>query len=150
MTGEEAFEIAAATAAISGLAALLILCLIAIIGVWRLFRLASDASAATMRASIGVEEIARRLTDQAAQPASNAAEDQLAELRRQAEALLEQQHQLQEATSNLVESGVAGSSDRVALDDLQAVVGRLDATVGEMAASLANLMQRLEQQGEGQ
>ena len=150
MTGEEAFEIAAATAAISGLAALLVLCLIAIIGVWRLFRLASDASTATMRASIGIEEIARRLADQAAQSGANAAEVQLAELHRQAEALMEQQSQLQETTRNLVESGVAGSSDRVALDDLQSVVARLDATVGEMAASLANLMQRLEQQQERQ
>ena len=93
MTGEEAFEVAAAVAAISGLAALLVMSFIAVAGVWRLFREASEASVATTRLAVSLEDVARRLAGQQPQPqaAPEAEEDQFAPLRRQAETLLEQQ-----------------------------------------------------------
>ena len=155
MTGEEAFEIAAAVTAISGLALLLIVCLLAIVGVWKLFRQASEASLASTRMSLSVEELARRLGGQA-MPAGPAPEgrpalegDQFAQLRQQAEALLEQQRRLQEMARDLIDTeAMEPGPAAAAVDDLEAAVNRLDATVGQMATSLANLIQSLERQQE--
>ena len=145
MTGEQAFEVAAAVAAISGLAALLVMSLIAVAGVWRLFREASEASVATMRLAVSLEEVARRLSGQQPQAGSKAEEDQFAPLRRQAETLLEQQGRLHEMARDLLDTdALEVTPNSAAVEDLQATVNRLDVTVGQMATSLANVIQQLE------
>lgn len=144
MTGEEAFQIAAAVAAISGLAALLALCLLAILGVWRLFERADEVSQASTRALVSIEDLTRRIAAvESLAPAESA--DQFAQLRQQAETLLEQQRRLQDLASSLLETGeLEGAAPAAMLEDLEQAVRRLDATVGQMAASLANLIQLLE------
>ena len=150
MTGQEAFEFAAAIAGVViGLLAILILSIMAVIGTWRLFRLAGDASLASARVALSTEELARRLAGQPAQTAATAGEDQFAQLRQQSEALLEQQRQLQEMARNLLDTEVLESGQAPAVDELVSAVSRLDATVGQMAASLANLIQLVERPPEG-
>lgn len=151
MTGEETFEFAAAIAGVSiGLASALILVTLSIIGMWRLFRHASDASQATTRAALGMEQLARRLAAQPGPVAPAAEGDGFAELRQQAEDLIERQRRMQEMARNLLDTAaLEGAPAPAALDDLETAVGRLDATVGQMAASLANLIQLLERQQEG-
>ena len=145
MAGEDAFEIAAAVSAVSGLAALLILSLVAILGTWRLSRQASENAVATARAVVAVEDLARRLTAPPGHAGSG--DGQLAEVRQQLAALAEQQRQLQETARHLFETaGLQGTPAIPEIDDLEAMVSRLDTTVGQMAASLANLIQLLEQQ----
>ena len=142
MAGEDAFEIAAAVTAISGLAALLILSLVTILGAWRLARQASENAVATARAVVAVEDLARRLTAPSG-PSGDAG--QLADVRQQLAGLAEQQRQLQEMARHLFETAaLPGTPVIPELDDLQAMVSRLDTTVGQMAASLANLIQLLE------
>ena len=150
MTGQEAFEFAAAIAGVViGLLAILILSIMAVIGTWRLFRLAGDASLASARVALSTEELARRLAGQPAQTAATAGEDQFAQLRQQSEALLEQQRQLQEMARNLLDTEVLESDQAPAVDELVSAVSRLDTTVGQMAASLANLIQLVERPPEG-
>ncbi len=146
MSGEETFQFAAAIAGVSiGLAAALILSILAVVGAWRLFRDASRASAEASRASLAVEELAKRI----GAPASSYAESgQLGQLRHQAETLIDQQARLQDMARNLLDaSAMSGGAPSGAFDDLNSAVGRLDATVGQMAAALANLIQLLERQG---
>lgn len=151
MTGNEAFEVAAAVAAVFGLGALLALAVLAIVGAWKLFRRASDASLASTRAALSIEELARRLASQPASTPTDADSSQFAELRQQAEAMIEQQRRLQEMANNLFDTeALEGGPGHGALDDLETTVSRLDTTVGEMAATLANLIQSLERQQEGQ
>ena len=140
MTGEETFEFAAAIAGVSiGLAAALLLSLLAVVGSWRFFRHASDASEAARRASVTVEELARRL--------SGAESSQLAELRQQAQALMGEQAQLNDMTRRLLDTiAVEGAAPAAPADELEGAVTRLDATVGQMATSLANLIHLLERQ----
>ena len=150
MTGEETFEFAAAIAGVSiGLAAALVLVVLTVVGTWRLFRHASDASQATTRAALGMEELARRLAAQPA-PAPSAGEgNRWAELRQQAADLIDRQRRLQEMARNLLDTAsLEGGATPATIDDLEAAVGRLDTTVGEMATSLANLIQLLERQQE--
>ena len=146
MTGQEIFELSAAIAGVCiGLAALMIFSLVAIIGAWQVFRRAGASSEAATRTALGVEELARDLVAQmAAQPRADAA--QMGELRREAEALLEQERRLYERARELVESNALEGPSAAALSDLELAIGRLDATVGQMAASLANLAQLWEQQ----
>lgn len=147
MTGEEAFQVAAAVAAISGLAALLVMSLIAVVGVWRLFREASEASVATTRLVVSLEDVARRLAGQEtrAPVETRPEEDQFAPLRQQAEILLEQQTRLQEMARELLDvESLEAAPNAAAVEDLQAAVSRLDVTVGQMATSLANVIQQLE------
>lgn len=152
MTGQETFEFAAAVAGVSiGLAAILLLSAFAVIGTWRLFQHASGASLASARAALSVEELARRLASQPEAPPPATEGDQFAELRQQAETLVEEQRRLQEMARNLLDAAaVEGGPAPIALDDLESAVGRLDTTVGQMAASLANLIQLLERQQERQ
>ena len=149
MDGQETFEFAAAIVAISiGLAASFMLSLMAIIGSWRLFHHASAASAASIRAAQSIEELARRMVIQT-EPAQSAERGEFSDLRRQAEAMIEQQTRLQEMARNLFDSAALdGSPAHDDHDELASAVGRLDTTVGEMAASLANLIQLLERQQE--
>jgi hypothetical protein len=140
VTGQETFELAAAIAGVCiGLAALMIFSLVAIFGAWQVFRRASEASTAATKASQGAEELARHLAFQAAAPPRSES-GQLAELRQEAAALLDKLREL--AESGALEGGPSAG----ALTQLEAAVGRLDATVGQMAASLANLVQLWEQQ----
>ena len=147
MTGEETFEFAAAIAGVSiGLTAVLFLAVLAVIGTWRLFRHASDASLAAGRAALTVEELARRLASQPA-PASEGGE-QFAELRQRTETLINQQHDLQEMARGLLDVAAVEGGPPLALDELDSTVNRLEATVGQMATSLANLIRLLERQQE--
>ena len=147
MTGEETFQFAAAIAGVSiGLAASFVLACFAVIGTWRLFRHTSDASQATSRAALSIEELARRL---AAQPAATPSSEsnRFAELRQEAEELIERQRRMQEMARNLLDSAALGEGPGgAALEDLEGAIGRMDATVGQMATSLANLIQLLERQ----
>ena len=149
MDGQETFEFAAAIAAISiGLAASFMLSLMAIIGSWRLFHHASAASTASTRAAQSIEELARRMVIQM-EPGQSAEQGEFSDLRRQAEAMIEQQTRLQEMARNLFDTAALdGSPAHDDHDELTSAVGRLDTTVGEMAASLANLIQLLERQQE--
>jgi hypothetical protein len=143
LTGEQAFEVAAAVAAVSGLAALLALCLVAILGVWRLFARADDVSLASTRALVSIEDLTRRIAAVENMPLEGG--DQFAQLRQQAEVLLDQQRRLQELAGSLLETGDAeGGAPALLLEDLEHAVHRLDTTVGQMAASLANVIQLLE------
>jgi hypothetical protein len=138
VTGQETFELAAAIAGVCiGLAALIIFSLVAIFGTWQVFRRASDASTAATKASQGAEELARHLAFQASgQPRSESG--QIVELRQEAAALLDKLREL-------VESGaLEGGPSAAALSQLAVDVGRLQATVGQMAAGLANLDSRFQ------
>jgi hypothetical protein len=150
VTGEEAFEVAAAVAAISGLAALLILCLVAIVGAWRLLRLTSEASVASTRATLGIEELARNLAGRAAAGVASTAapsdRGDIEALRQQVGALIEEQRRLEESTRDLLDAAaLSGETSPVAFEALETTVNRLENTVGQMAASLANLIQVLDQ-----
>lgn len=148
MTGEETFQFAAAIAGVSiGLAAALILAVLAIIGTWRLFRHASEASLASTRATLAMEELARRLSLAEAGAPAAAAPSNLVDLRQQAEELLTRQQHLQEMARNLLDTAaVEGGQSPVALEEIEGAVSRLEGTVGQMAAALANLVQQLERQ----
>jgi hypothetical protein len=149
VSSHETFEFAAAIAGVSiGLAAVLILSILAIIGSWQLFRRANEAASAATRAALSTEDLVRRLT---AQPGVGAGEGQFGELRRQSEALVDQQRRLQDMARNLLDNmAIEGSAAApAAIQDLEGAIGRLDATVGQMAASLANLIQQLERQQRG-
>jgi len=144
VSGQDSFEIASAVAAIFGLAAALVLALGAMVFTWLLFRRASDASLATTRVAVSLEDLVRLQPGH--QPFGQGGADggQFADLRDQAETLVEQQRHLQEMARNLLDASVAEGASPAAMDELEATVTRLDATVGQMAASLANLIQLLE------
>jgi hypothetical protein len=145
VTADETFQFAAAVAGVSiGLAAVLMLAILGSFGMWRVFRLAGEAAMASARAAVSVEELARRVSMQS--PAAPVADIGLVgDLRRQTETLVEEQRNLQEMAKTLFETA-AGQSPALAYDDLASSITRLDATVGQMAASLANLIQLLEQE----
>ena len=148
MTGQETFELAAAIAGVCiGLAAISLFSLVAIIGSWQVFRRAGEASMAATRAAQGVEELARHLSFQASAGQPRVESGQLAELRHEAATLLDQERRLQETARELSESGaLQGGPTVAALTDLEDAVAKLDVTVGQMAATLANLVQLSEQQ----
>jgi hypothetical protein len=152
VTGEETFEFAAAIAGVVvGLSAVVLLAIVGVVGVWQLFRRASDASLAATRAALGAEELARHVATQLmAQPRQAASNGGgLADLRQQAEALLQDQRELHEMFRNLSEEEAGVVPDQAALRDIETAIARLDATVGQMAASLANLIQYLEREQRG-
>ena len=119
--------------------------LVAVVGMWRLFRHTSDTSIATARAVVALEDLARRMASPG--PTGQHAVDPTVTDARQLAALIEQQRQLQDMARNLLDT-VALSATPVPpeLDDLEVTVNRLDTTVGQMAASLANLIQILERE----
>ena len=146
MTGQETFELAAAIAGVSiGLAAISLFSLVAIIGSWQVFRRTGEAAATATRAAQGVEELARHLSFQASsQPRGDAG--QVADLRHEASTLLDQERRLRDMARELVESGtLQGGPALAALTDLEEAVAKLDVTIGQMAATLANLVQNWEQ-----
>jgi hypothetical protein len=142
------WEFAAAVAAVTmGLGGVLLFTLIGTIGSWRVYRLASQSANEAIRANIAMQDLARHLASRplAAPPALDLqhATDELADLRRQADALFDQQSRLQEAVRNLVEARVLGSNGgEKHLEDLEAAVRRLEDNLGRVAAAVANLTQR--------
>jgi hypothetical protein len=145
--GEEAFEIAAAVAAIGGLAVLLLVGLMGAIFVWRLFRQASQHELASTRAVLAIEDLSRRLANQAyAQSSERTEAGGIADLRRQAESLLQQQQKLQETARELMEPDADALAAGASISELESAVARLDSTVGDMAASLANLIHIMERE----
>ena len=146
VTADETFQFAAAVAGVSiGLAAVLMLAILGSFGMWRVFRLAGEAAMASARAAVSVEELARRVSMQQPPAAPVADIGFVGDLRRQTETLVEEQRDLQEMAKTLLETA-AEQSPAFAYDDLASSIARLDATVGQMAASLANLIQLLEQE----
>ena len=145
MTGPETFEFAAAIAGVSiGLAAALILAVLGIVGAWRLFQRADEVQQAAIRASVTMEEMARRLATPSAPVADGR---QLAEVQLRIESMLQEQRQLQEMARGLLDTVALESGDAsLEVVELDATVTRLDTTVGQMATSLANLILLLERQ----
>jgi hypothetical protein len=149
--GEEAFEIAAAVAAIGGLGVLLLVGLMGAAFVWRLFRQASENTLAATRAVLAIEDLGRRLSNQAFVQSSERVESNgISALRRQAESLLQQQGRLQEMARDLLEPDSDALAPGTSFGELEAAVTRLDRTVGDMAASLANLIHLLEVEAQAQ
>ncbi|MEX2226477.1 MAG: hypothetical protein WEB52_08515 [Dehalococcoidia bacterium] len=142
------WEFAAAVAAVvMGLGGLLLFTLIGTVGAWRVLSQASRAAAEASKSSQYVQELARHLSSRAAQQLPiidlrDEAED-LADLRRQADLLIDQQARLQDAVRNLVESGALGSttSDRQ-LRDLDSIVRRLEDNLARVAAAVNDLETR--------
>jgi uncharacterized membrane protein YcjF (UPF0283 family) len=152
VTGEETFEFAAAIAGVVvGLSAITLIAIFGVVGIWQLFRRASDASLAATRAALGAEELARHVATQLmAQPrAAQSNGGALNDLRTQAEELLKDQRELHEMFRELATEGANEPVDGAALRDIELAIGRLDSTVGQMAASLANLIQHLEREQRG-
>jgi hypothetical protein len=143
--GEEAFEVAASVAAVAGIGILVLLCLVAVVGLWRLFRLGSDAMTAATRASLGMEQLARRLSREGGLAGGTA----LDQLRDEAESLFDQQRRLQEMARDLLDTESLAAGEPASLEEVHSAVDRLERTVGEMATSLANLIQTIERRQEG-
>jgi len=157
---EDNLEFALAIAGASaGLAALLIFAVVTIINTWRTFAGAAAANREAQAALLMLQELVRRA---AVEPAPKEAEAQgpapaisaseleavvsdFSELRRQADDLIERQVRLQEAVRNLVESrALVGAESSDMLRDLESTIRRLETTVGQMAAAIANLTQRVD------
>jgi hypothetical protein len=158
------FVSAAAIAGTSiGLAFLLMVCVVAVLAVWKLHTRSMEAFEEAIRASLSMQDLAQRI--EGAAPAAGAPApgpapsvdtgalaaslDEtargLAQLRQQADDLLDRQARLQDAVRNLIESrALEGAQAAETLRELQAAVTRLEATVGQMAAAVANLAQRIE------
>jgi len=137
------WEFAAAVAAVSfGLGGVLLFTLIGTIGSWRVFSGSSRAANEAAKASLAVQDLARYLaTRETMRSAGSAADaDHFANLRRQADALVEQQSRLQDAVRNLVEAGVFRSEDAGRhLSELENSIKRLEEHLGRVAAAVANL-----------
>jgi hypothetical protein len=144
------WEFAAVVAAVTmGLGGLLVFTLFGIIGSWRIFDRAGRAANEAARASLATQDLARYLsareTLHSAAPGVDLAHsaDELNSLRRQADALIEQQARLQDAVRNLVEAGVLRNEDsRQHLAELEAAVRRLEENLSQIAVSVANFSQR--------
>lgn len=158
---EDNLEFALALAGASaGLAALLIFALVTIINTWRTFAGASAANREAQTALLMLQDLVRRVAvepapreeaaEQAPAPGLSAAELEavvrdFSELRRQADDLIERQIRLQDAVRNLVESrALVGAESSDMLRDLESTIRRLETTVGQMAAAIANLTQRVD------
>lgn len=137
------WEFAAAVAAVSfGLGGVLLFTLIGTIGSWRVFSGSSRAANEAAKASLAVQDLARYLATRETMrsAASSADADHFANLRRQADALVEQQSRLQDAVRNLVEAGVFRSEDAGRhLTELENSIKRLEEHLGRVAAAVANL-----------
>jgi methyl-accepting chemotaxis protein len=147
----EDFEFAVAVAGASiGLAAVLLFAIVTILGTWRILRHVGQSSEAATRASLAIEELARRL-DRPQRVEEGGPEtpptEEFGDLRQQAQELMDHQTHLQETVRNLIESGVLeGAPPPESLQNLEQAVQRLEGTVSEMAAAVANLMQQAERE----
>ncbi|HYM15890.1 MAG TPA: hypothetical protein VEZ14_10040 [Dehalococcoidia bacterium] len=141
------WEFAAAVAAVSfGLGGLLLFTMIGTIGSWRVFAGSSRAANEAAKASLAVQDLARYLATRETMRAastSTADTDGFADLRRQADALVDQQARLQDAVRNLVEAGVLRTEDSGRhLGELEASIKRLEEHLSAVAAAVANLAQK--------
>lgn len=147
----EDFEFAVAVAGASiGLAAVLLFAIVTVLSTWRIFRQVGQSGEAAMRASLAMEELARRLErperTEEARPEMPPSEE-FGDLRQQAQELMERQARLQESVRNLIESGMLEGGPPVeSLRNLEEAVQRLEGTVSEMTAAVANLMQQVERE----
>lgn len=150
MTGNETFEFAAAIAGVVvGLGAVTLLAIAGVVGVWQLSKRAAEASVAATRAALGAEELSRHVATQLMAQPRPAANGGLTDLRQQAEALLDQERELQERARSLLDDVGMEGAEQTALDDVERAITRLDGTVGQMAAELANLITYLERERRG-
>ncbi len=139
------WEFAAAVAAVSiGLGGLLLFTLLGTFNSWQTFTQTTKAAQEAEKASIAVQELARHLaTNASPQPPvidlSEVARD-LVDLRKQADALIDQQARLQSAVRNLVETGVLGNEGaNQQYADLDGALRRLEDNLARVAAAVANL-----------
>ncbi len=142
------WEFAAAVAAVSiGLIGLLVFTLVGVFGSWRVFHHAAKAANEAERASVAIQELARTLAARSVHQLpvidlSDAAAE-MADLRRQADDLIDQQGRLQDAIRNLIEAGVMqsqGSNEHLA--DLENAMRRLEDNLTRVAAAVTNLRQQ--------
>ncbi len=144
------WEFAAAVAAVSiGLGGLLLFTLIGTFGSWRVFHHTTRAANEAERASVAVQELARTLAARSAQQLPvidlTDAAAEMADLRRQADDLIDQQGRLQDAIRNLVDAGVMqsqGSNEH--LMELESAMKRLEDNLTRIAAAVTSLSQRRE------
>jgi hypothetical protein len=136
------WEFAASIAAVCiGLAGLLLFTLIGTVGSWMVFTRASRAANEAEKASILVQDLSRQLAfREASQPMVDVAQaaTQIAGLRTQADALLQQQTRLQDAVRNLVEAGVLRSDN----SELEGAMKRLEENLARIAAAVTSQGQR--------
>jgi len=137
-----------------GLGGMLLFTLVAIIGSWRIYRLGGEAAAEAARATLAVQDLARQIVQlqfaapppapRAVAPEPDLAEEagELAALRREAAALIEQQSRLQDAVRNLVEAGVLRADTGAGSPALEASVRRLEENLDRIAAAVARLGER--------
>lgn len=141
------WEFAAAVAAVCiGLGGLLLFTLLGTFNSWRVFSMSAKAAREAEKASIAVQELARHLSVRTSHQLpvidlSDAASE-MSDLRRQADALIDQQSRLQDAVRNLVEAGVLGNeSANQQYGDLESALRRLEDNLARVAAAVANLEQ---------
>ena len=136
------WEFAASIAAVCiGLGGLLLFTLIGTVGSWMVFTRASRAANEAEKASILVQDLSRQLAfREASQPMVDVAQaaSQIAGLRTQADALLQQQTRLQDAVRNLVEAGVLRSDN----SELEGAMKRLEENIARIAAAVTSPGQR--------
>lgn len=139
------WEFAAAVAAVCiGLGGLLLFTLLGTFNSWRLFSMTLKAAREAEKANLAVQELARHLSARTAQQLpvidlSDAASE-MTDLRKQADALIDQQARLQESVRNLVEAGVLGSeASQQQSTDLQQAMRRLEENMARIAIAVANL-----------
>lgn len=138
------WEFAAAVAAVvMGLGGLLLFTLLGTFNSWRIFSQANRASTEAAKASLYVQELARHLSARSAQqlPVIDLRDeaDELGNLRRQADLLIDQQARLQDAVRNLVEAGVLGGGPDKQLRDLDSIIRRLDDNLTRVAAAVNDI-----------
>jgi hypothetical protein len=136
------WEFAAVVAAVSiGLLGLVIFTLVSIVNSWLIFSRSARAAKDASEASLVVQDLARELSarEAASLTASGLTEEtkRLADLRKQAETLVEQQARLQEATKSLLEAGVLQADVGLDIKQLEASIQRLDEHMGQLAAAIA-------------
>jgi hypothetical protein len=142
------WEFAAAVAAVvMGLGGLLVFTMIVTVGSWRVFSQANRAATESAKASVYIQELALHLSSRSAHqlPIIDLKDqaDEIADLRRQADALIGQQARLQEAVRNLVEAGALGNagSERQ-LRDLDGILRRLEDNLTRVAAAVNDIETR--------
>jgi len=149
------WEFAATVAAVTmGLAGLLVFTIGATVGSWRVFGRAGRAASEAAKAAIAVQDLARYLSVREAMlltqsttptptPPPARAADGLADLRAQAQALMQQQARLRDALRNLVDADVLRSDDSAQqLRELEAAIRRLDDNVARVDDAISRLGQR--------
>ena len=147
------WEFAATVAAVTmGLAGLLVFTIGATVGSWRVFGRAGRAASEAAKAAIAVQDLARYLSAREAMlltqstpstPPPARAADGLADLRAQAQALMQQQARLRDALRNLVDADVLRSDDSAQqLRELEAAIRRLDDNVARVDDAISRLDRR--------